>query len=72
MLFLISKSLKRKNAANTLALMALILGVFFSGVTFLSYYLGVLPNSKETVLSQIGMAVFGKGIFIIYYSSQQL
>ncbi|KRM90426.1 APC family permease [Liquorilactobacillus cacaonum] len=62
------KKPKRKNAANTLALMALILGVFFSGVTFLSYYLGVLPNSKETVLSQIGMAVFGKGIF--YYLLQ--
>ncbi|MFT8668461.1 MAG: APC family permease [Liquorilactobacillus hordei] len=62
------KKPKRRNAANTLALMALILGVFFTGVTFLSYYLGVLPNNKETVLSQIGMAVFGKGIF--YYLLQ--
>lgn len=62
------KKPKRRNAANTLVLMALILGVFFTGVTFLSYYLGVLPNNKETVLSQIGMAVFGKGIF--YYLLQ--
>ncbi|MDN2452735.1 APC family permease [Lactobacillus sp. UCMA15818] len=62
------KKPKRRNAANTLALMAVILGAFFTGVTFLSYYLGVLPNNKETVLSQIGMAVFGKGIF--YYLLQ--
>ncbi|EJF00171.1 APC family permease [Liquorilactobacillus mali] len=62
------KKPKRRNAANTLALMALILGVFFTGVTFLSYYLGVLPSTKETVLSQIGIAVFGKGIF--YYLLQ--
>jgi amino acid transporter len=59
---------KRKNAANTLAIMALILGAFLTGVTFLSYYLGIMPNANETVLSQIGTAVFGKGIF--YYLLQ--
>lgn len=42
--------------------MALILGIFFAGITFLSYYLGILPNSKQTVLSQIGIAVFGHGV----------
>ncbi len=56
------KKPKRKNAANTLGIMALILGIFFAGITFLSYYLGILPNSKQTVLSQIGIAVFGHGV----------
>ena len=59
---------KRKNAANTLAIMALILAAFLTGVTFLSYYLGIMPSTKETVLSQIGTAVFGRGIF--YYLLQ--
>lgn len=59
---------RRKNAANTLAIMAALLGMFLIGVTFLSYYLGVMPNPDETVLSQIGSAVFGKGIF--YYLLQ--
>lgn len=57
------KEPKRKNAANTLAIMAVILGIFFGGITFLSYYLGILPNGKQTVLSQIGIAVFGHGVF---------
>ncbi|UNL41979.1 APC family permease [Ligilactobacillus agilis] len=62
------KEPKRKNAANTLAIMSLILATFFAGITFLSYYLGVMPNPEQTVLSQIGALVFGKGIF--YYLLQ--
>ncbi|GBG95751.1 amino acid permease [Ligilactobacillus salitolerans] len=59
---------RRKNAGNTLAIMALILAVFFASITFLSFYLGILPNSQETVLSQIGSAIFGHGVF--YYLLQ--
>ncbi|MCF6515674.1 amino acid permease [Lactobacillus sp. S2-2] len=59
---------KRKNAANTLVIMSIILGIFFAGITFLSYYFGIVPNSKETVLSQIGQAVFGNSI--LYYLLQ--
>lgn len=59
---------KRKNAANTLAIMALILAVFFASITFLSYYLGILPNDHETVLSQISETIFGHGI--MYYLLQ--
>ena len=62
------KEPKKRNAANTLAIMSLILAVFFSGITFLSYYLGVLSHPKQTVLSQIAGAVFGHGIF--YYLLQ--
>lgn len=57
------KKPKSKNAANTLAIMSLILAAIFAGVIFLSYYLGVMPNPKRTILSQIGMTVFGHGIF---------
>lgn len=38
---------KRKNAANTLAIMSLVLAVFFGGITYLSYYLGVKTTSRQ-------------------------
>ncbi len=60
---------KKKNAANTLAMMSLILAAFFGGVTFLSFYLGIVPNPHHTVLSQIGAAVFG-GEGLGYYLLQ--
>ncbi|QOP51528.1 APC family permease [Lentilactobacillus parabuchneri] len=59
---------KSKNASATLAIMATILACFFGGITFLSYYMGIVPNSHETVLSQIGVNVFGHGI--VYYILQ--
>ncbi|AVK64502.1 amino acid permease [Lactobacillus sp. CBA3606] len=59
---------KRRNAANTLAIMAIILAVFFGGITYLSYFLGIKPQAGNTVLSQIGAAVFGHGLF--YYLLQ--
>ncbi|MDR1606119.1 MAG: APC family permease [Streptococcaceae bacterium] len=63
------KKPKSRNAAGTLVLMALILGVFFSGITFLNYYLGVIPNLHATVLSQVAHQVFGYhgiGHFLFY------
>ncbi|SEM71857.1 amino acid/polyamine/organocation transporter, APC superfamily [Ligilactobacillus sp. WC1T17] len=57
------KEPKSKNAANTLGIMALILGSFLAGVAYLSYYLGIMPNPEQTVLSQVGIAIFGHGIF---------
>lgn len=60
---------RAKNAANTLAIMSLILAFFFAGVTFLSYYLGIIPRTNVTVLSQIGSSVFG-GHGIGYYLLQ--
>ncbi|USS90075.1 APC family permease [Fructilactobacillus carniphilus] len=62
------KQPNRKNASNTLALMAIILAIFFGSITFLSYYMGIIPNAKDTVLSQIGTGVFGHGFF--YYMLQ--
>lgn len=49
-----------KNAAKTLAAMGLILAFLFSGITFLAYYYGIAPSSKETVVSQIASQTFGR------------
>jgi amino acid transporter len=62
------KKPKAKNAAGTLALMALILGVFFTGITFLNYYTGVVPNAHATVLSQVAHNIFDfNGVGRIFY-----
>ena len=62
------KKPKARNAAGTLALMAMILGLFFTGITFLNYYLGVVPNAHSTVLSQVAHTIFdGNGIVRIFY-----
>ncbi|MEJ6400247.1 APC family permease [Nicoliella lavandulae] len=60
------KKPKEKMASHTLAIMALILGFFFGGITFLSYYMGIKPTSHVTVLSQIGAGVFGHGGILFY------
>lgn len=60
---------RSKNAANTLVIMCIILASFFAGVTFLSFYLGVIPNSHATVISQVGATIFG-GHGVGYYLLQ--
>ncbi|MCH5464441.1 APC family permease [Levilactobacillus tujiorum] len=62
------KNPKSHNAAATLAIMATILAIFFGGITFLSYYMGIRPEASQTVLSQIGIGVFGHGV--VYYLLQ--
>lgn len=62
------KKPRAKNAAATLTMMALILGFFFVGITFINYWYGIVPEKEVTVLSQIGKAVFGHGI--LYYTLQ--
>lgn len=57
-----------KNAALTLIMMGLILGVMFMGISLLAYVFGIAPSAKETVVSQIASAVFGRGI--LYYFIQ--
>jgi amino acid transporter len=55
-----------KNAANTLAWMAIILGTLFIGVSVLARHLEPYPSSKQTVLAQMGIQVFGNGaIFFV-------
>ena len=57
-----------KNAALTMAGMALILGTLFLGISTMAYYLGVIPKEDETVVSQIARATFGEGF--LYYLVQ--
>jgi amino acid transporter len=57
-----------KNAAITLSFMGIILGLLFSGIVFLSYWYGIAPTEKETVLSQLSSSIFGRNIF--YYLVQ--
>jgi amino acid transporter len=49
------------NAATTMVWMGLILGVLFFGVSVLAHHLQPYPSQKETVLSQLGRAVYGGG-----------
>jgi amino acid transporter len=51
-----------KNAATTLTTMAIILGTLFLGVSILARHLQPYPTHSETVISQMGRAVFGTGL----------
>src|SRR5262249_17701907 len=48
-----------RHAASTQVLMGLILGVFFLGITWLAHVYHVVPSEGQTVISQLGRAVFG-------------
>jgi len=55
-----------KNAATTLTAMATLLGVFFLGVSYLATHMGLVP-SKETIISQVAVAVFGTSILFYIF-----
>lgn len=57
-----------KNAGTTLLWMAFTLGILTIGIAYFAHYYAILPNEKETVLSQLARAVFSKGI--VYYMIQ--
>jgi len=50
-----------KNAATTLVIMGSILATLFVGVSVLAHHLGPYPTHDETVISQMGQAVYGGG-----------
>jgi amino acid transporter len=55
-----------KNAATTMMWMGLILGGLFFGVSVLAHHLRPFPSTGETLLSQLGRAVYGGGpIYVI-------
>ncbi len=49
------------NAATTLTWMSIILGAIFISITFLAHHIGATPSETETVISQLGRAVWGRG-----------
>ena len=57
-----------KNAATTLTWMCLTLGAMFIGLSFLAHRYGIVPNDKETVVSQIASTLVGRNFF--YYFVQ--
>src|SRR5207302_175645 len=52
-----------RNAGITLIWMAGILIALFVGLTFLAHQLGIAPNDRETVVSQIVRTILGTGPF---------
>lgn len=50
-----------RNARTTIIWMGVLLGSMFFGISYLASSMHVLPATDETVLSQIGRAVFGVG-----------
>ena len=69
------KAPKEKNAAQTLTIMSLILGFLFAGITFLNYWMGILPQHGETILSQMAQGILGNsflghlGYYIFQFST---
>ena len=65
-----------RNAANTLILMAVLLGTIFIGLTFvgLQYDVRATTSQGATVLGQVGAAVFGDGsiLFLVLQISAAL
>jgi len=60
------KKPESKNAATTMIWMGMILGVLFFGVSVLAHHLHPYPSKQETVLSQMGRAIYGGGpIYVI-------
>ncbi|WP_152399825.1 APC family permease [Paenibacillus cellulositrophicus] len=54
------------NASKTLMAMGTLLAILFAGIVFLAYYYGIVPNDKETVVSQIASTTFGRS-FLYYF-----
>jgi amino acid transporter len=52
------KEPRSTNAGKTLIWMAIILGSFMFGITYLSNYIGVTPSEQETVISQLARTIF--------------
>ena len=50
-----------KNAAATLVWMGVLLGTLFLGVSVLAHHLKPYPSHDQTVMAQMGLAVFGNG-----------
>ncbi len=56
----------QKNAKTTLALMSLILGGLFLGLTLLAHLYGIVPSEGQTSISLLAKAVFGNGPFFYF------
>lgn len=57
-----------KNASQTLLILAALLIMMFFGVTYLADHLMLIPQEKQSLLSQIAHTIFGDGFF--YFALQ--
>lgn len=57
------KEPRSKNAAGTMLYMGIILGSLFLGITYLAVHIHAVPSENETVISQIGRAIYGRTLF---------
>jgi amino acid transporter len=62
------KAPEAKNAGITLVWMAFTLAVLTIGIAYFANYYSILPDPKETVISQLARTIFSKGI--VYYTIQ--
>ena len=65
-----------KNAADTLVAMAILLGVLFIGITFVSDAYGIVPTTEggQTVVALVAGTIFGDGspLFYLFQASTAL
>jgi amino acid transporter len=62
-----------RNAANTLTIMAVLLGTIFIGISLLAAAYGLVPNETETLISQVSRTVFGDGpIYLAFQAATAL
>jgi amino acid transporter len=60
------KEPRSRNAGITLILMAVILGMLFIGISFLTREIHAVPSEAETVISQLARTIYnGQGIFYL-------
>ncbi|HEX8238076.1 MAG TPA: APC family permease [Abditibacteriaceae bacterium] len=65
-----------RNAAKTMLILAVLLGSIFMGLSYLAVHVSALPPTAllpgaqevlgETVISQVGRAIFGKGVLYLF------
>jgi amino acid transporter len=54
------------NANRTMVIMGLVLGAIFIGMTLLAFGFNIGPVENQTIVSQVGQAVFGAGTPLFY------
>lgn len=63
------KEPENKNAKTVLTLLAILLFIMFSGLALLTMKLHIRPTEQMTVISQVAMLVFGKGILFYLFQA---
>ncbi len=59
------KAPQADNAGKTLLVMIILLTTMFLGISLLAHEVGAAPSHAETVLSQIGRSLFGRGLVYV-------